>query len=365
MTGLLSGMRVLDVSSWRPMPQATQILADLGADVLKIEPPGGDPMRTYPELFASVARGKRSIEVDLKSRDGLARALELVAECDVFCEAWRPGVADRLGLGADALRATQPALIYCSISGYGQAGPWRDVPGHDLAHQAIAGALVRQGDPVHAVPNVPRVPVADLEAGSVAAIAICAAWARRLVSGQGDRIDIAMADAVAWWVGPRSPVTVAGTTDTPGASPGYGVFVTNDGRWLAIAPLGEAGLWDAICAALELDDLAGVGFAERHARTSEVNSRIAAAVATLPFDDALQRLRAAGAPVAPVLTPEAAAVHEQALVRDRLADASGTAVPTFPARFAAHPVRSDAPVPGVGAHDGFRDRAANDGTCPP
>jgi crotonobetainyl-CoA:carnitine CoA-transferase CaiB-like acyl-CoA transferase len=351
-------MRVLDVSCWRPMPHATQILADLGADVLKVEPPGGDPMRVYPELFASVARGKRSVEIDLKAPEGLARARALVADCDVFCEGWRPGVADRLGLGAATFRVEHPSLIYCSISGYGQVGPWRDVPGHDLAHQALAGALVRLGDTPDMAPSVPRLPVADLEAGSVAAIAICAAWARRLVAGEGERIDIAMADAVAWWVGPRSPVMVAGTADTPGASPGYGVFVTADGRWLAIAPLAETGLWDAICSALGLDDLVGLSFAPRHSRTGEVNARIATAIAVLDLDDALARLRAAGAPVAPVLTPEAAAVHEQAIVRDRLADASGTAVARFPAVLSQHPVQRDAPVPGIGAHDGFAPRAS-------
>src|SRR5579884_1796847 len=103
--GLLDGMRVLDVSMWRPMPHATQILCDLGADVLKVERPGGDPMRSYPELFAALARGKRSIELDLKSDAGRARLSELVAECDVFCESWRPGVAERLGIGAAQLRA--------------------------------------------------------------------------------------------------------------------------------------------------------------------------------------------------------------------------------------------------------------------
>ncbi len=99
MTGLLDGMKVLDPSWWRPMPHATQILADLGAEVLKIEPPGGDPMRAYPDIFASLARHKRSIVLDLKSEEGRARALELAAEADVFTEAWRPGVAERLGLG--------------------------------------------------------------------------------------------------------------------------------------------------------------------------------------------------------------------------------------------------------------------------
>src|SRR5205085_9070286 len=108
--GMLGGMRVLDVSSWRPMPHATQILADLGAEVLKVEPPGGDPMRAYPELFAAIARGKRSVMLDLRTDEGQARALELAARADVVCEAWRPGVAGRLGPGYDAVAAVNPAV---------------------------------------------------------------------------------------------------------------------------------------------------------------------------------------------------------------------------------------------------------------
>src|SRR5437868_4870850 len=158
--GMLGGMRVLDVSSWRPMPHATQVLCDLGAEVLKVEPPGGDPMRHYPELFAAIARGKRSIELDLRTDAGRARALELAAQADVVCEGWRPGVADRLGVSYDAVRAVNPTVIYCSLSGYGQTGPWRDVPGHDVNYQALAGALTAGASGV--APAVPRLPAADL-----------------------------------------------------------------------------------------------------------------------------------------------------------------------------------------------------------
>src|SRR5437868_931464 len=146
--GMLGGMRVLDVSSWRPMPHATQILADLGAEVLKVEPPGGDPMRAYPQLFAAIARGKRSIELDLRSDAGVARALELAVVADVVFEAWRPGVADRLGLGYEAVAAVNPEVIYCSLTGYGQTGPYRDVPGHDVNYQALAGALAPPRPPL-------------------------------------------------------------------------------------------------------------------------------------------------------------------------------------------------------------------------
>src|ERR1700688_2667527 len=168
--GLLDGMRVLDAGIWRPVPHATQLLADLGADVLKIEPPGGGSMRTFPDIFRDVASHKRSIVLDLRTDAGRARALELAAHADVFCEGWRPGVADRLGVGYEALRAVNPSVIYCSVSGYGQTGALTDLPGHDVNYQALAGAMARPNTPDDV--SIPRVPIADLAAATVAALAI-------------------------------------------------------------------------------------------------------------------------------------------------------------------------------------------------
>jgi len=355
MSGLLDGMKVLDPSWWRPMPHATQILADLGAQVLKIEPPGGDPMRAYPDIFAGLARHKRSIVLDLKSDDGRARALELAAEADVFCEAWRPGVAERLGLGYDALRGLNPGIIYCSISGYGQTGPWRDIAGHDLNYQALGGAVAPRPHDV-GNPEVPRLPAADLEAGTLAALLVCAAWGRRHLSGEGERIDVAMADAIAWWIGPHSEVRVEGAERSTGGHPGYGVFRTADDRFIALAPLGEQHLFDGICTALELDDLVGLPFLERLARTEEVNAAVAAAVAELDADDAFARLRSGGAPVSLVLTPEEMVQHPQIQARGIVADASGTEVIALPATLAQNPARRSGPLPEVGEHlDGFAD----------
>ncbi len=289
MPGLLQGMRVLDLSAWRPMPHATQMLADLGAEVLKVEPPGGDPMRGYPEIFASVARGKRSIALDLRTDAGSSRALELATEADVVCESWRPGVADRLGLGYDAVVAANPSVIYCSLTGFGQDGPLRDVPGHDVNFQAIAGALAPRG--AGHDPEVSRLPVADLEGGSVCAMLICAAWAHRLATGAGERIDVAMADVVAWWVGTRSGTANAASASRTVGSPGYGLFRTADEQWIALGVLAEQRLWESICTALDLDDLAALTFVDRLARTDEINATIAAKIALLDGAAALERAR--------------------------------------------------------------------------
>jgi crotonobetainyl-CoA:carnitine CoA-transferase CaiB-like acyl-CoA transferase len=352
-TALLAGMRVLDLSQWRPMPHATQILADLGAEVLKVEPPGGDPMRGYPEIFASVARGKRSIELDLRREAGSARALALAAEADVVCEAWRPGVADRLGVGYDAVRRLRPDTVYCSLSGYGAEGPLRDVPGHDVNFQALAGALA----PRDGVVAVPRLPVADLEGGTVCALLVCAAWSHHLATGEGERIDVAMTDVVAWWVGTTSGVVHDAAEERTAGSPGYGVFRTRDDRWLALGVLAEARLWDAIAGALDLDDLLGLDFPARLAMTAAVNERIGAVIAGLDLDDALARLEAGGAPVSPVLTPEAATGHPQLRARGiHVQTAAGTVV-GLPARLAGARTALAADLPAVGAHpEGFTSR---------
>src|SRR5207253_9481853 len=243
-SGLLDGMRVLDAGIWRPVPHATQMLADLGAEVLKIEPPGGDPMRTFPQLFRDIAGHKRSIELDLRSAGGKARALELVAGADVFCEGWRPGVAARLGLSYDDVRARNPSIIYCSVSGYGQTGPNVARPGHDVNYQALAGALApRDGEE----PVIPRVPIADLAAGSIAAFCICAAWAKRIQTGEGERIDVAMAAVVASWSGTSTGNLLRGRTQPTRGSAGYGVFTCADGGWITLAVISEDHFWQAVC----------------------------------------------------------------------------------------------------------------------
>lgn len=338
-------MKVLDAGIWRPVPHATQILADLGAEVVKLEPPGGDPMRAFPELFRDLASHKRSVVVDLRGEAGRARALELAAVCDVFCEGWRPGVAQRLGLGYDYVRRVNPSIIYCSVSGYGQTGPLVDRPGHDVNYQALAGALAKRRD-TDPDPAIPHLPVADLAGGTLAALLICAAWARRARTGEGERIDVAMADVVASWVGPRRGFTVRGLETPPGGSAGYGVYRCLDGGFVALGVIAEDHFWEAVCAVLGLDELAGLSHRERLTRLDECDGAVRGAVAAWHRDALVAALTAAGAPATPVLTPEEASAHPQ--FRDRgvvVEEPDGTLRSGFPARLARHPPRASGPVP--------------------
>ena len=179
---LLEGVRILDLGIWRPVPYATQLLVEMGADVIKVEPPGGDPMRVFPELFAVLNAGKRSIVIDLKDEDGVAEVLALAADADAVMEGFRPGVADRLGVGYEALRTINPAIVYCSISGYGADGPLAQVPGHDVNYQAYAGVLRPRGG----APSFGSLPVGDLGAGVTAAMATIAACLRARTTGEGE-----------------------------------------------------------------------------------------------------------------------------------------------------------------------------------
>ncbi|MEY2566063.1 MAG: hypothetical protein QOE35_592 [Actinomycetota bacterium] len=292
MAGFLDGVRVLDLSVWRPGPYATQLLHAYGAEVTKVEPPGGDPMRAFPELFESLNAGKASRRVDLKSEAGRAEVLDLAATTDVLVEGFRPGVMDRLGVGYGHVRERNPRVVYCSITGFGQTGPLRDAPGHDLTYLAWAGALSPDGAP----PVSPRIPVADLSAGMAAALAVCAA----LLQHAGTHIDIAIADVLATWTGPAD-ARLEGTSATTRAIPGYGTFATADRGWVALGVLDEDPFWAGLCAALGLEAHAALGFAERVARTEELQPLVAAAIAARTRTELVDVLVGAGVPCAPVL----------------------------------------------------------------
>jgi crotonobetainyl-CoA:carnitine CoA-transferase CaiB-like acyl-CoA transferase len=285
----LAGVPVLDLSIWRPGPYATSLLCALGADVLKVEPPGGDPMRHYRQLFDAVNAGKRSIVLDLKEEGDRARALELATEARVVVEGFRPGVMARLGLDQASVRAVNPNVVYCSVSGYGQEGPLAELPGHDVNYQAWAGALSPEGAPA----VMPPLPIADLASGMAAAFGICAA----LFGGEGAHLDIAMTDVMATWTGDA----VVESSGAGGPVPGYGIFSTADDRQIALGVVNEQHFWSALCDALGLTELSGVDFTERMARGGELQEAVTKAVSIRRRDDLVTSLLAANVPVSPVL----------------------------------------------------------------
>jgi crotonobetainyl-CoA:carnitine CoA-transferase CaiB-like acyl-CoA transferase len=295
-SGLLDGVRVVDFTIWRPGPYATQLLAEMGAAVCKVEPPGGDPMRSYPGLFAELNARKQLVELDLKSPDGRRDAMTLVADADVVTEGYRPGVAARLGIGYDDVRAANPRVVYCSVSGMGQTGPLTEAPGHDLNFQAWAGALAPEGG----VPVMSALPIADLAGGMAAALEICAAVVQQLRTGNGAHLDVAMADVLARWTGAVAPVARDVDPSVRGV-PGYGIFATSDGRHVTLGIISEDHFWRALCDVLGMRDARDLTFLERMPRGAALQERIASALSTRGRDDAVAALLAAGVPAAPVL----------------------------------------------------------------
>lgn len=265
----LEGLRVVDLSQFLPGPQLTLMMADHGAEVIKIEPPGeGEPGRYiglseggHTVFFRNTQRGKKSFCVNLKSPEGREAVLKLCESADVFVEAFRPGVVDRLGVSYAAVSARNPRIVYCSISAFGQSGPYRDRPAHDLATEALAGIVSlnqgKDGEPV-----MPHVPVADITASLHALSGVLMALYRREKTGRGDYLDIAMLDSAITWTpnitgstfAEKRPPRIKEERSLGGAA-FYNIYRTHDGRHVVLGAqelkfvrnlLGELGRLDLV-----------------------------------------------------------------------------------------------------------------------
>lgn len=268
MPGLLEGIRVLDVSRVLTGPYCSLMLADLGAEVIKIEMPGkGDDTRAWgpPFLngesayFLSINRNKKSVTLNLKAPEGRKILLKLAARSDVFLENFAPGVADRLGAGYEAVRSVNPGIVYCSISGFGQDGPYRDRPAYDLILQGLGGLQAITGEP-GAPPVRIGVAVADIAGGMFAAYAVAAALLRRERTHDGEHIDVSLMDAqLAWLTYMAATYFATGKDPEPAGSRHptivpYQAFATRDG-FLNVA-VGNDGIFQRLCAALDRPELA-------------------------------------------------------------------------------------------------------------
>lgn len=245
--GKLSGIKVVDLTQFLPGPMMTVMMADQGAEVIKVEPPAGDPAREQAPFeaghsvwFANLNRGKASIALDLKSEAGKARLTQLCREADVFVEGFRPGVMARLGFGYDAVSALNPRIVYCSISAFGQHGALAHHPAHDMAVQALAGFLSVNDGP-DGTPVVPGAPSADMAAGLTALSAVLMALVGRERTGEGDYIDCAMFDSLLPWCAHTAGAAIAGgepprsaSQRSLGGAAFYQVYGTADDRHVVL-----------------------------------------------------------------------------------------------------------------------------------
>ncbi len=244
----LEGIRVLDLSLFLPGPVLTQMMADHGAEVIKLEPIGaGEPNREIGQkrdgvtvYFANTHRNKKSIQLNLKTDEGRAIALDLAANCDVMVEAFRPGVAARLGVGYEAVRARNPGIVYCSMSAWGQDGPYVNRPAHDLTCEAVAGILSINLGPDRR-PAIPGVAGADMLSSMMTLSALLMALLRRKETGQGDYIDVAMADSLIAALANNMGTTFADKRAPDvaheralGGYAMYDIYETSDGRHVVL-----------------------------------------------------------------------------------------------------------------------------------
>ena len=306
----LAGLRVLDLSELLPGPFMTQSLVELGADVIKLErPPHGDPLRrAAPALFAAIHRGKRTLQVDLKTDDGVATALALAAGADVMVESFRPGVIAKLGLAWPRLQQHNPRLVLASLSGYGARGERALWPGHDLNYLATAGVVDMAMKDERSTPSF-GVPVADLAGATYALAAVQTALLQRARTDRGQHLDISLTHCIAHWMNPRLAALHDAGGDAARARravqqrPAYGTYRCRDGRALTIAAL-EDHFWQALVKALPLPAFDGTAFAHYPARAAvaaDIHVAIAAALEREDSRSALARLAAADVPVAEVV----------------------------------------------------------------
>jgi crotonobetainyl-CoA:carnitine CoA-transferase CaiB-like acyl-CoA transferase len=269
MTHALEGLKVLDLTRLLPGGYCTLLLADMGADVLKVEDPfGGDYVRWFPPkvneestYFLAVNRNKKSMKLNLKSDRGKEIFRQLVGQYDVLVEGFRPGVMDRLGLGYDAVSKVNPRIVFCSISGYGQDGPYSQKAGHDINYIGTAGILGITG-PKGRPPVVPGVPMADFGGGGMlAALGIMMALYHRDRSGEGQHVDISMTDGVASWMANIAAKHFVdgdpqdrGEVDLAGGFICYDCYETKDGQYLSVGAL-EPKFWANFCRLAGREDL--------------------------------------------------------------------------------------------------------------
>ena len=283
----LSKLTVLDLTVNTPGPFCSMILSDLGARVIKIEPPGGDPLRqSGPTIFAGLNRGKESISLNLKTDADREVLMRLAEQGDIVLEGSRPGVAQRLGADYETISARNPGIVYCSISGFGQEGPWRDVPGHDINYLAVGGYMGAQ-TAIEGRPWPPAILISDVASGLYAAIAVLAAVVGRESSPEGTYIDLSMTDAVLSLVGIETESTSTTDASAPNVTviPTYGLFACADGRWLSLGIVHEDHFWQRLCDVAGLMELADLTFERRLERAGEIKIKLEMTFAKRPASE--------------------------------------------------------------------------------
>lgn len=363
MSGPLSDVMILDLTRLQPGNYATMLLADLGADVVKVEEPGrGDYARwmgpmvgTSSAMHQVMNRNKRSVTLNLKAHQAAEIFLKLVATADVVIESFRPGVMDRLGFGYERLKEANPDLIYAAITGFGQDGPYRLHVGHDINYIAIGGLLETTGEP-GGPPVLPSVQVADLSGAMMAVVGVLAALHRRTAKGEGEFVDVGMMDAAVSWLALHLAGWFAGDDQLErgagllnGGYPFYRVYRCADGRYLSVGAI-EPQFWEAVCNTIGLEELTAEQFAQEP-RRSEIHRILESRFESKTRDDWVLTFAGIDACVAPVNDFEEMASDPQVTAREMILDGKALRQMGIPLKFAVNPGSVRRPAPELGEHN--------------
>lgn len=338
MPGPLTGIRVLELAGLGPAPFACTLLAQLGADVLRVDRPGGSGVVVHG--IDLLAEGRATVELDLKSPAAVELVMQLAARADVMVEAFRPGVAERLGVGPDVCRARNPRLVYARVTGWGQDGPWADRVGHDINYAGIAGALGAIGEP-GGKPVPPLNLVADFGGGAMYCVAgVLAALVERGASGEGQVVDVAMVDGVAslmtmFW-GMRAGGgwrDERGTNLLDGGAPFYDTYVCADGEYVAVGAI-EGQFWAEVVDVLGLHDAPA---RTDVAQWAELRRRMAEVFATRTRDEWAEVFADRPACVTPVLRLGEVPHHPHMAARGSMVTQDGITRPAAAPRFSRTP----------------------------
>jgi alpha-methylacyl-CoA racemase len=353
--GPLAGRRVIELAGIGPAPFACMALADMGADVIRIDRPSGQELGTAPPASDLLNRGKRSVVLDLKHPDGREAALTLAAGADVLAEAFRPGVAERLGVGPDAVWERNPRLVYGRMTGWGQEGPLAATAGHDISYIAVTGVLHAIGA-ASGPPQIPLALVGDYAGGAAyLVIGVLAALLEAERTGRGQVIDAAIVDGVSHLLASIHAMLGAGRwTDQRGSnlldggSPFYAVYQTADGRYMAVGAL-EARFFAELLRLLKIDP-GDFHPAEQHTRERWpfLRQKLSDVFGTRTQAEWAEVFAGTDACVTPVVSLREAAAHPQVMARGSITDSNGILQPGTAPRFSRHPVTmpGSPPVPG-------------------
>ncbi|CUH66572.1 Formyl-coenzyme A transferase [Thalassovita gelatinovora] len=354
--GALDGIRIVSMAEQYPGPFCTMTLSDMGADVIQVERPGGDPSRFLPSFYEALNRNKRSVALDARESDQKAELLKLIAKADVFIEGFRPGKLAKLGLGYADLKDINPRLIYASVSGYGQTGPYIMRPAHDLTFQGLGGAVGERisGD-VEGLP--PAALLGDTMSALYTTIGILSALVARNRTGQGTYIDLAMNDAVLALQTSMIAADAAEDAALPQRDPGYDLYQTADGRWLTTSVAHEDAYWDQLCRDVGVEDGIGLTRPDRVARRAELVGKIAERIRRKPFAHWQTLFEASGQMWGPALKRGELADDPQLQTRKIFAevvrqDGTQQRVIRQPIKFSAFDNAPLRPATRVGEHNG-------------